>query len=62
MSRRAERFERLYLLAESRHGYFTSADAKVLGYDYPNQHFHVRRGNWIRVDHGIYRLKNFPAY
>ena len=61
MEGRTERAERLYELAESQQGYFTSADAKKFGYDYPHQHFHVKQGNWIRVDHGIYRLKKFPA-
>jgi predicted nucleotidyltransferase len=58
---RTEKSDRLFQLAESQQGYFTSADAKRLGYDYPHQHFHVKQGNWIRVDHGIYRLKKFPA-
>ena len=61
MRSRIKKADRLYALAESQQGYFTSADAKNLGYDYPHQHFHVRQGNWIRVDHGIYRLKKFPA-
>lgn len=61
MEDRAERSHRLFEVAESQQGYFTSTDAKSLGYDYPHQHFHVKRGNWIRVDHGIYRLKHFPA-
>jgi predicted nucleotidyltransferase len=58
---RVEKSHRLFEVAESQHGYFTSADAKRLGYDYPHQYFHVKQGNWIRVDHGIYRLKKFPA-
>ena len=57
MKTRTEKAEQLYKLAESQQGYFTSADAKRLGYDYPHQHFHVKQGNWIRADHGIYRLK-----
>ncbi|MGH7847707.1 MAG: nucleotidyltransferase domain-containing protein [Candidatus Binatia bacterium] len=61
METRAEKSHRLFEVAESQQGYFTSADAKRLGYDYPHQHFHVKQGNWIRVDHGIYRLKKFPA-
>lgn len=61
MESRAERADRLYQVAESQQGYFTSAAAKALGYDYPHQHFHLKQGNWIRVDHGIYRLKKFPA-
>jgi len=61
MENRAERSHRLFEVAESQQGYFTSTDARSLGYDYPHQHFHVKKGNWIRVDHGIYRLKKFPA-
>ena len=61
MENRAERADRFYKLAEIQQGYFTSADAKKFGYDYPHQHFHVKQGNWIRVDHGIYRLKKFPS-
>ena len=57
----AQKARRLYELAEGQGGYFSAADAKAFGYDYPHQHFHVKRGNWIRVDHGIYRLKRFPA-
>ena len=56
-----QKARRLYELAEGQGGYFTAADARTFGYDYPHQHFHVKRGNWIRVDHGIYRLKRFPA-
>jgi len=36
MEGRTERADRLYDLAESQEGYFTSADAKSLGYDYPH--------------------------
>ena len=58
---RGEKSHLLFEIAETQQGYFTSADAKRLGYDYPHQHFHVKQRNWIRVDHGIYRLKRFPA-
>jgi predicted transcriptional regulator of viral defense system len=61
MESRTEKSHHLFEVAESQAGYFTSADAKKLGYDYPHQHFHVSQGNWIRVDHGIYRLKKFPS-
>lgn len=60
MKTRTEKSEQLFQVAESQQGYFTSGDAKQLGYDYPHQHFHVKQGNWIRVDHGIFRLKKFP--
>jgi predicted nucleotidyltransferase len=61
METRVEKSHRLFEIAESQQGYFTSADAKKLGYDYSHQHFHAKQGNWIRVDHGIYRLRKFPA-
>ena len=61
MKTRGEKSDSLFAVAESQQGYFTSADAKSLGYDYPLQFFHVKQGNWVRVDHGIYRLKKFPA-
>jgi predicted nucleotidyltransferase len=61
MKSRREKSDSLFAVAESQQGYFTSADAKSLGYDYPLQFFHVKQGNWVRVDHGIYRLKKFPA-
>ncbi len=61
MKRDNTRRDRLYILAETQGGYFTAADAKALGYVYPHQHFHVKRGNWIRVDRGIFRLKYYPA-
>lgn len=59
--RRTKRAGRLYKLTEGQGGYFSSSDAKALGYDYPHQYFHVKQGNWVRVGHGIYRLKHFPA-
>ena len=52
--------DRLYALAERQGGYFTASDALEAGYSYPLQHFHVRKGNWLRVDLGIYRLRRFP--
>jgi predicted nucleotidyltransferase len=61
MESRTEKSHRLFEIAKTQQGYFTSADAKSQGYDYPLQFFHVKRGNWLRVDHGIYRLKKFPA-
>jgi predicted nucleotidyltransferase len=61
MKTRSDKSDSLFAVAESQQGYFTSAEAKSLGYDYSHQFFHVKRGNWVRVDHGIYRLKKFPA-
>lgn len=61
MKRGQTRRDRLYALAETQGGYFTAADAKALGFVYPHQFFHVKRGNWVRVGRGLFRLKHFPA-
>jgi len=51
----------LYQLAAAQGGYFTAAQARAAGYAYSQQHFHVSRGNWLRVDRGMFRLRDFPA-
>ena len=47
---------RLFLLAAEQGGYFTAAQARGLGYSYQAQAHHVRAGNWLRVDRGMFRL------
>ncbi|MGH3002817.1 MAG: type IV toxin-antitoxin system AbiEi family antitoxin domain-containing protein [Gaiellaceae bacterium] len=47
---------RLFALAADQAGYFSAAQAKSLGYSYPAQAYHVRAGNWLRIDRGIFRL------
>lgn len=49
----------LFALAADQAGYFTAAQAKSIGYSYPAQAHHVRAGNWIRVDRGIFRLRDW---
>jgi predicted transcriptional regulator of viral defense system len=61
MNKKGAMADRLYALAESQGGYFTASEAKSLGYVYRYQHFHVKQGNWVKVDRGIYRLKRFPS-
>ena len=51
----------LYEVAAMQAGYFTAAQALDIGYAYSQQHFHVARGNWLRVDRGLFRLRDFPA-
>ena len=51
---------RLASLASQQGGYFTAAQAQQLGYNYPQHTFHTARGNWIRVDRGLYRLPHWP--
>jgi predicted transcriptional regulator of viral defense system len=51
----------LYETAAGQGGYFTAAQALEAGYAYSQQHYHVERGNWLRVEHGLFRLRDFPA-
>jgi predicted transcriptional regulator of viral defense system len=51
---------RLGALSAAQAGYFTASQAKRLGYSYSQQTFHTDRGNWIRVQRGLYRLPHWP--
>jgi predicted transcriptional regulator of viral defense system len=50
----------LYQIAAAQGGYFTAAQARQAGYAYSQQHFHVERGNWLKIERGLYRLRDFP--
>lgn len=52
---------RLLAVAASQSGYFTAGQAIEAGYSYPAQRYHAQRGNWLRVDRGIYRLPEWPV-
>ena len=53
--------DRLYPLAESQAGYFTAAQAVEGGVSRRLlTHHSAARGALIRVDRGLYRLRNFP--
>jgi predicted transcriptional regulator of viral defense system len=51
--------DRLWRLATGQRGYFTAADALAAGYSYQAQRFHKQRGNWLQVDRGIYRFREY---
>jgi len=51
----------LYQIAAAQGGYFTAAQARQVGYAYSQQHFHVSRGNWLKIDRGLFRLRDFPS-
>lgn len=64
MSRRYDPSEpalRLFSVAEGQGGYFTTAQALSSGYSYRAQHFHVERGNWLRIGPSVFRLRAFPV-
>ena len=50
---------RLFAQAAEQAGYFTAGQAKVIGYSYQAQAHHVRVGNWLRVDRGIFRFADW---
>ena len=50
----------LFAIAEGQQGYFTSKQAAEAGYQLGSQAHHVKSGNWVRVERGIYRLTRFP--
>ncbi len=52
---------RLLAIAARQSGYFTAGQALDVGYSYPAQGYHAKRGNWIRVERGIYRLPEWPT-
>lgn len=55
-----ENAQALYRVADAQGGYFTAAQARQAGYAYSQQHFHVERGNWLRVGRGLFRLRDYP--
>lgn len=62
MHRKSQESEnKLFEIAESQQGYFTSKQAKASGYKDNTHPYHVRSGHWIRVHRGIYRLAKFPG-
>lgn len=52
--------ESLFQIAEEQQGYFTAKQASAAGYQPGSQAHHVKSGNWVRVERGIYRLGRFP--
>ena len=50
----------LFEIAEEQQGYFTAKQAANVGYQLGSQAHHVKSGNWVRVERGIYRLARFP--
>jgi predicted transcriptional regulator of viral defense system len=50
----------LFEIAEAQQGYFTAKQAVTAGYLLGSQAHHVKAGNWVRVERGVYRLARFP--
>lgn len=57
---RRELERKLRKLAATQSGYFSAGQAKEIGYSYQAQKYHADRGNWQRVDRGVYRYPEWP--
>ncbi len=55
-----EKAQRLYEIASSQGGYFTTKQAQSVGYAASTHSYNVKAGNWMREHRGIYRLANYP--
>ncbi len=56
-----ENERRLLAIASQQGGYFTANQALSVGYTYRQQHFHRQRGNWLLIDRGLFRLRDYPS-
>jgi hypothetical protein len=55
-------FHDLYMTASLQLGLFTAQQAVEAGYSRPSHSYHVKKGDWVREDRGIYRLRYFPYH
>jgi predicted transcriptional regulator of viral defense system len=51
---------KLFDIAQSQAGYFTSSQAVQAGYSHRLQHYHVQRGHWRRIERALFRLRDYP--
>ena len=47
-------------LAQTQGGYFTSKQAAAVGYAQPHLDYHLKAGNFERVERGLYRMSTAP--
>lgn len=60
MSRSYPNRQALFDVASEQHGYFTASQAAGCGYRPNLLTYHVKRGTFQRVHHGVYRFRDFP--
>lgn len=53
--------EALFATATEQAGYFTAAQARAAGYSWPLLSYHAKRGRFVRVARGLYRLRDYPS-
>jgi prepilin-type N-terminal cleavage/methylation domain-containing protein len=49
----------LYEFVKSQHGYFTTSQAKDVGYDNSVFSYHINNRDWLKVGYGLYRFTSF---
>lgn len=54
-------YERLYKIAEGQAGYFTTRQARAVGFAAERLSSNVKNGKFLRAARGVYRLRHFPA-
>lgn len=52
---------RLFEIASEQGGYFTAGQAATCGFSKASLSYHARRGRFLRVKRGLYRLAQYPA-
>lgn len=50
---------KLFHLAAEQGGYFTAAQAREIGYSYQAQAYHAATGDWLRIERGMFRLREW---
>ncbi len=53
---------RLFEIASEQGGYFTAEQARACGYSFALLSHHVKSGRFIRVQRGLYRLREYPSF
>lgn len=52
--------DKLFEIADSQQGYFTSQQAEECGFSRSNFHLKIKAGEWIKQLRGIYKLASYP--
>jgi predicted transcriptional regulator of viral defense system len=53
--------DKIFQIADRQQGYFTSAQSKECGYYDSHFQRYLSRGEWIRMNRGLYRLSRYPV-
>jgi predicted transcriptional regulator of viral defense system len=51
----------LFQIASGQGGYFTAAQARDCGFSWALLAYHSKRGRFLRIQQGLYRLRDYPS-